>query len=86
MSNETLDYDTLIRALLPKGAAWEPQSFQLGSTPGGELIVNGDFTDESGPPTGIAGWTLYSVTEAGQGASCGISPGSGQCTFSAWAV
>lgn len=55
MSNETLDYDVLIRALLPKGAVWEPQSFQFGTQSGIELITNGTFA------TTINFWTDASL-------------------------
>jgi hypothetical protein len=56
MAGETLDYDILIRALFPKGAAWEPKSFEFGTQGGIELIINGTFD------TDLTGWTNSSLT------------------------
>ena len=46
-----LDYDVVIRSLLPDGSVWEPKEFELGTVPGVELITNGDFASD------LSSWT-----------------------------
>jgi hypothetical protein len=73
-----LDYEDVLVSMLPDGYAWKPKNFELGTTPEGNIVNNGDFEFD------LNGWNVTSTSTGGDGAS--VTWSSGKALFYYWAV